>query len=402
MVGLETLVSAFDMKKCCRAMQTVSCNILLLIFLKLVQGNFSVEQNLLRDQDVIFGVPQNFDNGIRGSGIGLNDEYVVEVHQNQNETLWYRVGQILGLRINWTESYQIIDPGTNPNVALNKLNQIVMIFESNSSLFFKTGVITENHEVTWNPSIHFDDQGQNPSITITTNGTVIVLYELNSNLVYRIGTLDGIIIHFLPHVKFTSGTNATIVINDKLEIVEVHYHSYTIFYSVGLLDSNIIAWGETKELQHGIDNTGTVALNCYSQVFIVFKRNDHETVSSVGLLDVATKSIEFLHERKLPFVKCSDCSIVANKNVAILTLTRGITTSLIRNRKRWMELTQGVLDRALWQMTLPGSHDAGAYSLSEFRVKVNFAHRFHSTTTILKYDTFRKDAKRLQISYQEF
>src|SRR5262245_43024707 len=115
---------------------------------------------------IAWGDSARYDNGANPA-VALEGDKVVEVHQAEAGVapLWYRVGQVTGTTIQWGDSAQY-DVGLNPAVALTE-GRVAEVHQGSSErargsaapLWYRVGQVN-GKSITWSNSLEYD-QGLN-------------------------------------------------------------------------------------------------------------------------------------------------------------------------------------------------------------------------------------------------
>jgi len=339
-------------------------------------------------KDVVFGLSQQFapdSNGIRTSVAVNRSGNTLEVHQSQSlDTLWCRVGHTRQLDTRWNGSSKY-DSGIDPSVCLNDHNVAIEVHSSEnwSKLWYHVGTVSES-KVDWGSS-HKYDSGMLPSIALDNDNWCVEAHSSEgaaTGLWYRLGKVDAgkkTINWVTGSNKYGKGYRPRVAMNNQGVVVEVHNNEVThnaLWYTVGILDkqSNTIHWGESKSYGNG-GTQPSVAITDDGFVIEVHKSEGHGTLwRHVGTVNTQNKTIDwsgsaYFDDGQEPSVACaSDGSIAIQTHQSENSSSLWYATSLIADRSRWMEtLYDRLQDRPLWRITIPGSHDAGAYNMQTNR-----------------------------------
>lgn len=260
-----------------------------------------------------------YDNGITPK-CALNDSGVaVEVHQSQGNTgLWYHVGTVSGGSVNWGGSVNY-DSGTNPGVAVNNAGTVVEVHKSgsNNTLWYHVGTVSGS-KINFGGSINYDSGGYTPSVALNNSGTVVEVHQSSSagTLWYRVGSVNGTTITWGTSTNYTNGVNPSIALTDDGQVVETHASgSGTVWQNTGYISGTTIVWNSVpSQFDSGVSTAVAVSGN------------------------LAVQTTQY-----------------SNNGLAS-------SSSLLLDRASWMENALGTIgNRALSQIAMPGSHDAGMY-----------------------------------------
>jgi hypothetical protein len=155
---------------------------------------------------------------IKSMAQGDGDAFV-DVHQAKFgiSPLWYRVGQVRGTKIEWSDSAQF-DTGTNPAVAVEG-GTVVEVHQAQigvGPLWYRVGQI-QGTKIEWGNSAQYDT-GMKPAIAIR-NGKVVVTHQAQaptpgsgniSSLWYRVGKINGLSIQWGNSAQFENGVSPAI------------------------------------------------------------------------------------------------------------------------------------------------------------------------------------------------
>ncbi|QNL48159.1 hypothetical protein H8S90_15260 [Olivibacter sp. SDN3] len=341
-------------------------------------------------KDVTFGLskkPEPDSGGTRTS-VAINSKgQVLEVHCSEVASkMWHRIGQTTQMDVKWEKSVHY-DYGADPFISMNDQGTLVEVHKSQSSvsLWYHIGKL-QNNLVSWGPS-HEYDKGELPSVAINNEHWCVEVHGSQGSakgLWYRLGKVDPrsdkIVWQFENSVRYGSGYRPRVAMNNQGVVVEIHTNESgndNLWYTVGQLNTKEkkIDWGKAVWLSKG--STPTVALD--DEGFVIETHNGVKSVklwSSVGKVYVEKKQIEWANAKHFndgakPSVACAlDGSIAIQTHESdVVENTIWYSTSLITERKKWMEhMYDHLKNKPLWQITIPGSHDAGAYKMSETRV----------------------------------
>lgn len=319
---------------------------------------------------VDFGLATRYDSGIRTSVAVTAEGRVVEVHESEGpRTIWYHVGTLRDGVVSWGPSRKY-DNGQRPAVAASGTT-VVEVHESegNSGLWYHVGRI-EGDTVRWGGS-HKYDSGANPRVAMNRHGVVVEVHksEWNAGLWYHVGRVSGDTIKWGPSRKYDTGITPSVSINDDGVVVEVHQSEGNdgLWYHVGRVSGDSISWGPSRKYDTG--TTPSVALNNDGTVVEVHRSQWNDGLwSHTGTVQgdqVAWgPSVNFDTGEAPAVAVAGDLAVQTHGSLTSLWYS----AALVIDRARWMESSPGLMQKQLWQVTLPGTHDSGAYDLSTDRV----------------------------------
>jgi hypothetical protein len=330
-------------------------------------------------EDAMFGIGVPYDNGTQ-SAVALNGAGVaVEVHKSRiKNELWYRVGRIHDLSIKWGSSVAY-DSGVTPAVALSGGGAVVEVHKAafKNRLWYRVGAVdAASGVISWGDSRTYDS-GATPAVALREDGWVVEVHksESGSRLWYHVGKLDIATrsIDWGESVAYDEGRAPAIAINEQGWIVETHQGSSddALWYRVGRLDAATkrVSWGEARRYDEGVQPA--VALTAAGGVVEIHRS---QGVSArlwhrKGIIveegqSIAWGAAQDFDDGNEPAVAASGRYAVQTHESRSGTGSLWYTVSLLQDRAHWMEQIPGLMDKQLWQVALPGSHDAGAYDLS--------------------------------------
>lgn len=291
-----------------------------------------------RQMDVLWGDSREYDDGLSPS-VALNDsDLVVEIHKAQFwDELWYHVAQINGDKVDWGPS-QKIGSGVFPSVALTNDNWCVEVHNSqgNAGLWYHVGHVDQKAKtIAWGDSYKYDN-GYEPKVAMNNMGVIVEVHksEESDTLMYRVGIIEkkDKTINWGPGHQYDNGLQPSVAITDDGFVIEVHKSQSvgTLYRHVGVInvDNKVIKWSASEDYDTGsapsvaVVSDGSMAIQTHQSVWLA------ESPSNLWF-----------------------------------------STSLVIDRMRWMESQYDTLrTKPLWQVTLPGSHDSGAYDMGTERV----------------------------------
>jgi chitinase len=233
-----------------------------------------------------FGSGNRYDLGLSPS-IAVNaNNVVVEVHKTQTSenTLWWHAGTVnnnyidfgggfLGLGGGATQISN--DIGTDPSVALNKNNQVVVFYNANSKNHYHVGSVVDTgmgsgKEVTWYTAADATD-GAPATVALNDSGLVVEVHPsegLSNALWYRAGRINGTAIDWSnggDSINYDTGGRPSIAMNNHGMVVEVHPSqglSNDLWYRVGQVVNDLIQWGnDSQSIRYDTGVRPSVAVN---------------------------------------------------------------------------------------------------------------------------------------------
>jgi hypothetical protein len=332
-------------------------------------------------RDIVFGLSLNYDDGVQTSVAINNNGKLVEVHKSQGaQTLWYHTGQSRQMDVSWSGSHQY-DDGITPSVALNDHDLVVEVHKAQfwDKLWYHVGRINGD-KVNWS-SGHEYDSGVLPSVALDNDNWCVEVHKSQgiSGLWYHVGQVnqDTKTIDWGSSYKYDTGYTPKIAMNNKGVIVEVHKSEWqdTLWYHVGIIDkkNKTINWGPSLKYDDGVQPS--VAITDDGFVIEVHKSQAWGTLwRNVGTVDIDRKVINWSPNEQYDTGQAPSVAVALNGSVAVQThqseldTTLWFSTSLVIDRMLWMEQQYNTLrTKPLWQVTLPGSHDSGAYDMGTDR-----------------------------------
>jgi hypothetical protein len=188
--------------------------------------------------------PVQYDKG-RQSTIAIRDGLIVEAHQTESSLhsgLYYHIGKLDrdSGTVKWGPSHLFVSSGDWPSVALSKEGYVIFTWSTGfynccSDLAYRVGTVNLAGDV--NQTIDFQtgketvyDSGYHNSISINSQGVIAEAHEGGKAMFYRLGHLknpagkDYNIVWDTGKngIKYDSGVDPQISINDNYQVVEVH------------------------------------------------------------------------------------------------------------------------------------------------------------------------------------
>jgi hypothetical protein len=207
--------------------------------------------------------PVGYDTGIK-TKIAIRNGFIVEVHKSQStwsNAIWYHIGKLDhdGGTVTWGASHKLGYEGDWPAVALSKEGYVIFTWSTyyntdGSDLAYRVGTVNLNGDV--NQTIDFKkkgeiyDTGYHGSISINRQGVIAEAHEGGRSLFYRLGHLTNPSAGDLTitwdtgkkGVKYDSGVDPQVSINDSYQLVDVHgvRNESLLHYIRASVHSNII------------------------------------------------------------------------------------------------------------------------------------------------------------------
>lgn len=326
-------------------------------------------------KNVFFGLALKYDDGVQTQVAMSGSGTIVEVHKSQAfDKLWYHVGSIDKMNVNWSRSVEY-DNGVTPSVAVNSQNRVVEVHKSewNSGLWYRVGTVTGT-QIHWGTSRKYDS-GVRPRVAMNDAGVVIEVHESewNSGLWYHVGRLNGDSVNWAGSQRYDSGGTPSIAINSHGIVVEVHKSEWNngLWYHVGRVNGNSISWGPSLHYDTGA--SPSVAVTDDGNVIEVHQSQAAGTLwqrfgkINGDRIDWVGGAVNF-DDGATPSVACaSNMAIQTHQSENFATLWS--STSLIVDRASWMQDNLAALqDKTLSTLTVGASHDAGMYLGDSFNL----------------------------------
>jgi hypothetical protein len=207
--------------------------------------------------------PVGYDTGIK-TKIAIRNGFIVEVHKSQytySNEIWYHIGKLDhdSGTVTWGRSRKLGYEGDWPTIALSKEGYVIFTWSTfyiqhDSDLAYRVGTVNLNGDV--NQTIDFKqkgeiyDSGYHGSISINRQGVIAEAHEGGNSLFYRLGHLtnpaggDFTITWDTGKkgVKYDSGVDPQVSINDSYQLVELHgvRNESMLHYIRASVHSNII------------------------------------------------------------------------------------------------------------------------------------------------------------------
>lgn len=310
------------------------------------------ELALPSDNEATIGLEgQSGDSGVTPA-VALNDnELVVEVHDSGSGALWYWLGTVSGVTIDWVGHGAVSASGgstpvagRNPALAFvgSQNSTVILVYENAGTLNYATGTIA-NNTITWTTTGSWTGvSGNNPSVAVfptdrSNRQFAVVAYEQTG------AKLSYLIINMtqpatvLGQSNYDQGLNPSIAATPDGYLIEVHQSQNLnyLYQRIGQLTVNPIA---TSASITWLDWFGQ---NQYSYLF------DSGIVPSVS------------------FGAGMAIHVHQSENA---TQLYGSASWWV-NRAGWMSANIATLGNLqLTQLVMPASHDAGMYPGSGFSI----------------------------------
>lgn len=214
---------------------------------------YSIGSLNTKNNNIEWNEAQQYDTGIQPS-ITISGTKVVEVHKSENnDKLWYRVGTLNFVNgtqtINWSSNSIEYGSGLTPKVSMNS-NYVIEVHQSqnDNSLFYTVGKLDiESNTIKWG-AIQNYDFGSAPDISINEMNSVVEMHQSQTNdvLWYYTAKLDTELetVDFETSYKFENGTTPSvcsssdyIIQSHKSQDEEALWSSCTFF---AILNSEVL------------------------------------------------------------------------------------------------------------------------------------------------------------------
>jgi hypothetical protein len=215
---------------------------------------------LTSDTTVDWGDSHQYDTGWEPS-VAINDlGQVVQVHLTDSVNqvdLWYRVGKVNGDVVEWGDS-QKYDTGGHPAVAINNNGTVVEVHDSGigvstPTLWYRVGQIAGD-KIDWKGKAKYDD-GFKPDVAIDDNGNVVEVHgvTVGFDLWYHVGTINGGLIEWGGSHRLADGVDPSIAIGKDKAVLEVYgaptpnADEADLLYRTGVISGKEIEWDKDGE-----------------------------------------------------------------------------------------------------------------------------------------------------------
>lgn len=193
----------------------------------------------------------------------------VEIHRSDLlKSCYYRVGEVNVERkeIKWQMEYsQFLCHGLWPKISANNSGTVMVIMEkrfTRKAMNYCVGKVDFTNpnpslSITWGGICFLADfQGSQPDVAINTSNQVVVACSVENTLQFKVGTINED--HTIRWNGSTStlaspGIRPSISLNVHGSIVEVHQRNHwrQLSYCYGRVQSNEIIWGESQIHDNG-------------------------------------------------------------------------------------------------------------------------------------------------------
>lgn len=199
--------------------------------------------------------------------------------------LWYRVGKLDSTGVTWGPSQQDGSSGHAPSIALTKEGDVLVVHGNRdrdgknwSDLYYRVGWIDpngdQNQSITWKSDIIHWNVGFHVSIAMNDNGVIVGVHEAGrggDGLYYRVGhfknpALGDFSIEWASGpwgIRYETGVNPGIAINNHDQIVEVHQvpNETLLHYRRGHLSGGVISFGDSRRYDNHAESPAVALLD---------------------------------------------------------------------------------------------------------------------------------------------
>jgi len=394
------------------------------------------------NKDVNFELSVEYDSGI-DPAIAINvNKNVLEVHRSSifSNLLWYHTGVTDQMNVNWNGSVSY-DIGCDPSIALNDDNVAVEIhrspMQSTSGSWVKYGWIwlykfdtyyktwyhvglLNNGTVSWGGSVNYGN-GEEPDIAMNNAKICVEVHRSDANLYSKVGIINANSksINFGDNSQFASGYAPEVAVNNKNEVIAIYHDANSNLYcQVGIINSGskTIAWGVAKS--YGKGNRGDIALTDKGDVIETHVLSG-EMYKIVGTLNSSSKSVVWgksaLFDKGTYFyesgsidtpgvaIDCNGSMVIqthsAKKLLPSNEKSLQYSTSLFIDRMKWMEAeSQNLSGKHLYEICIPGSHDAGTFNINISSKRIVFSNCVFDKMSLLPASSVAPFAKAQDLS----
>jgi hypothetical protein len=347
-------------------------------------------------KSVFFGLsPDSYDSGRRPSCAINAGNVVVEVHKGESEnTLNWRIGKVEGVKLSWLlrpSGYQSFGNGTNPAVAINRSNIVIVVYNDDRGLHYRIGKVSGANLNFSAPQSDFGDTASSqPSVAVNEAGIVVEVHHSGSGIFWRRGRLKGQTLNWRTEqtALAATGSRPFVAINNRGRAVAVFEgggNDHQLFYSIGTFDpanaapKAAITWtapvsydtggarpsialtddGHVYET-HQSASVGDQNTPLYQRVGIV--ENNAITWQDFLSSDTPTYRYKYDIGRQPQVAANNEVAIQVHRTDDKSGTSLFANASLIFDRANWMGDNRGKLvSKKLKELALPASHDAGAF-----------------------------------------
>lgn len=341
-----------------------------------------------------WGMHKDYGNG-EDPDVAINNHgIIVQVFESPKElstVLYYRVGVARGGLVGWGDRKKLgddaDDDGLFPSVDINDAGTVVAIW-GNWDLTYRVGVVdTDSKTIDFGSTKEDFESGVQASIAINNNGQVIEVHRsrgctplgtFGCQLLYRVGTVNvsnRSISFGSERDNLSKGRRPAVDLNDNNEVIIVREHSSTgdqsLYYQTARLNpgAKTLSRRESGEYDHGA--YPDVAINNAGRIVEVHKSQGKDTLWSAAgwLQDNGRPALGNARPYSVGIatsVGMNDLdTFIAVNDTRIDNLFYQFSRDFPapKNTDRWMELTRTMHRKTLRYVTLPGTHDSGAYEL---------------------------------------
>lgn len=329
-------------------------------------------------QSITLGYVQDWESGSAPS-VALHGDRVVAARvydDGDAPTVKHHAGTVGPGGVDWNDAGGSFGQGVSPAVATNG-DVAVAVYQAQkaATLYARVGTYDDG-SYDWSDRASVGD-GVAPDVALTGDGTALLVHgsASGSALRYRVGTVENGSVNWGSATEYDSGATPSVAVGDDGTVVEVHesqwgtLRNHGLWYHAGTLQDGQLTLGESAKYGNGV--APTVAVSGGGVVEAHASPDDHLSYregSPNGQQVDWRKGVEY---------DCGRCPSVAAQGGQLVEVHEwgGPAGGLRYVRGGWREYAtwmgdlDGLADRQLYQVTLPGTHDAGAYRLSNRMVE---------------------------------
>lgn len=359
-------------------------------------------------KDVCFGLSDEYDNGVYPNLAVNSKQMFLEVHQSSyaNPKVWYHLGTANGMTVDWSGS-TFLDNGFSPSVALNDSGFAIEAHRAPTMtpswdlvklgwfsyykmrLSYKTwyhfGTLSDD-KISWGGSIQYGE-GEEPDVALNKTYCVEV-HRTGTNLYYKVGLIDAKAkkIFFEADNRFAENyTNPKIAINSANSVIVCYSNALgKMCYRTGkIVDGKTISWGTETTLGLGVkcdialaDDGSVVSVytlggQLYRKSGNLNTSGNNISWSNSGCFDEGTIKTERFTQCNPTVAIAPDASMVIQAHSS-LAYNLKYSTSLFLDRMNWMRVSN-LGGKTMKEMCLPGSHDAGTFSIDKSSERILYS-----------------------------
>ena len=263
--------------------------------------------------------------------------------------------------------------------------------ENRPRLFYRTGKLKDGGEIGWSKAESYED-GEHPCVTMNASGVVVEMHATYNDpsavterkkfqLWYTVGRIDGDRVRWGKSHQHSTGVDPAVALFDDNQVVEMHKSENTenLYTSTGKVnDDGTITWNKPQKYKH--DDTEILGrvpgLACdrgQNRLVEVHEEPSNPDVATTNLISatgILTGS-DITWSAPLAFDTGWNPAVAYWDRTAVQTHSGNnrkelwSSLSLVGDRKRWMGERREVLNsKKLWELTLPATHDSGAFRLA--------------------------------------